>query len=381
MQFSKSDIKKWSQSFDILKYPSALYDELVWCNKNYPEKLALLGAWKTGCIRINNNLSHSAAYIDENGNRYKYTKRWSSHTPVGYNIWKKISKDEKNLVKKIPENLSGTKPDILIELERKKGFGFVWAVFVLHCVHPKTYPLYDQHVYRAYEAIQGNNKESPKQAPASWNRYLEYVQFFKNLVENSEMSEIIVDRALWTYGKYLKTFKDEKMIQNIIVNNNTHIAEIYDSDNYCLSYTLSKKKSFWWKVDKGGSLTITRQFKAGMSSTTFLESEIDAIQKYIGNREIPLANNVQKLSNDTEKEGLGKFIYDKLDKNITEAQLASHIAAIFVVSGIWKWNGTKRNMTFKKEDGNWRGLLSSYYLACLISDQDLLFEPVLPVLK
>lgn len=377
MQFSKSDIEKWSQSFDILKYPIRLYDELVWNNKNNPEKLALLGGWKTGCIRINNNTDYSAVYIDENGNRYEYTKRWSPKTPVGYDVWKKISKDEANFVKKIPVDLGDKKPKVLSDLEKEKGFGFVWGIFVLHCIYPKTYPLYDQHVYRAYEAIQSDEEILSKLAPASWDRYLEYTRFFKNLVENSGIDERVTDRALWTYGKHLKVPRRRQKVQNNIVKSNAFVFKNYNSDDYCLSFTLGgKEKSFWWKFDKK-LLTITRRFKTKLVSATFSESEVDAIQRYIGNQEIPLANNVKKLNSNTEKEGLGKFIYCILGKNTTEAQLASHIAAIFVASGIWKWNGKKRNMTFIKEDDDWRNSLSLYYLTCLISDNNLPFESVL----
>lgn len=379
MQFSKSDIEKWSQSFDMLKYPIGLYDELVWGNKDCPGKLVLLGAWKTGCIRINNKPNQDTVYTDENGNKYEYTNRWSPHTPVGYNIWINISKDEKNLFKIIPNTLNDKKPEILISLEKEKGFGFVWSVFVFHCIHPKVYPLYDQHVYRAYEAIECDKKRLSKVAPVSWNKYLEYARFFKNLVKVSGVDERVMDRALWTYGKYLKIPKEKEKIQKNIIKGATSIFESDDSSNeLCLSFTLGgKQKSFWWKLDINGSLTITRQFKTKLSSTTFSKSEIDAIQKYMGNQEVPLANNVQKLSNGTEQNGLGRFIYDDLDKNTTEAQLASHISAIFVASGIWKWNGARRNMRFAKEEDGWRDLLYSYYSACLVSDNDTPLDSVL----
>lgn len=32
----------------------------------------------------------------------------------------------------------------MAELESRKGFGFIWALFVLHCFFPETYPLFDQ---------------------------------------------------------------------------------------------------------------------------------------------------------------------------------------------------------------------------------------------
>ena len=364
MTFSKNEIKEWHDKFDTLKYPTKIYDELVWKNKEYPNKLELLGAWKTGCIRINNN-TKSSVYIDENGAKYEYTRRWQTHTPVGFDIWRDLADNTGDVLKNIPSKLQNNKPRVLIEMEKRKGFGFIWGLFVLHCFYPKVYPLYDQHVYRAYVSIQNPNIILPNIASTNWAKYLEYANFFNSLLSREDFSQVEIDRALWAYGKYLKINSGSRTKNTL--NAAAQTFEVNEKDDgYCLAFTLGgKHKSFWWKINKDYSLEIIRKFNSGNGKIifeTFTEQEIQEIQKFINHNKIPLANNVQKLTNGTEKEGLGKFLYEKLNKNTTQAQLASHISTIFYYSGIWDYNGRKRNMLFWKKSEDWKNLLNTYYL-------------------
>ncbi len=362
MTFSKNKIDEWYNKFDSLKYPTKIYDELVWSNKGNQNKIELLGAWKTGCIRINNNTKNSV-YTDENSTKYGYTGRWKASTPVGFDIWRDLSDNADNIRKNIPNVLEGNEPKVLIEMKEKSGFGFIWGLFILHSFYPKIYPLYDQHVYRAYKYIQNPNAALTNTAPNSWLEYYKYTCFFKELVSKGNYSERRVDRALWAYGKYLKTKSS-----NITMNKNVKIIIQVDEnyDSYHIAFTLGgKHKRFWWKINKNYTLEIIRKFNSGNGKIileTFTEEEIKKIQKFINHNKIPLANNVQKLKNGTEKEGLGKFLYEKLNKNTTQAQLASHISTIFYNSGTWDYNEKKRDMLFWKKSEDWKNLLNSYYL-------------------
>lgn len=74
-----------------------------------------------------------------------------------------------------------------------------------------------------------------------------------------------------------------------------------------------------------------------------------------------LANNVQKLANGKEKPGVGKFLYDELGWNTTDAQLSSHLGVIFYRSKVWDFNGKMRGMQFKRISSNWSELVQNYY--------------------
>ena len=117
----------------------------------------------------------------------------------------------------------------------------------------------------------------------------------------------------------------------------------------------AKQKDFKWTYDEDEGLTIKRNFINGIYTTTFTNDEINKIIDYISqSKQVKLANNVSKLKNKTENDGLGKFVYDILDRDVTDAQAMSQFAAIFVNQDILGYNNKKRNMLFWVENENWR---------------------------
>jgi len=95
-----------------------------------------------------------------------------------------------------------------------------------------------------------------------------------------------------------------------------------------------KAKSFRWAVDQDCAVKIQRIFKtkSGRSENNRIitKTELDSINAYLSENEwIPLANNVEKLRNGTEKEGIGKFLYTELGWSEVDSQLASHLGALF----------------------------------------------------
>ncbi len=105
-----------------------------------------MGAWKAG--KSLQRDSQGTAYTDSQGQAYAYTKRWEDHAPVGKSTWEYINANQDTIKSKVPDTFPSTKPAILTELQNRKGFGFIWELFTLHCFHPEVYPLYDQHAYR-----------------------------------------------------------------------------------------------------------------------------------------------------------------------------------------------------------------------------------------
>jgi hypothetical protein len=117
-----------------------------------------------------------------------------------------------------------------------------------------------------------------------------------------------------------------------------------------------KAKPFRWKVDEVGDLLIERKFDLKSSPeptvhyTKFSVEEIQAIAIYVEqNGWTDLANNISKLGNGTEKEGIGKFLYNDLNCDITKCQASSQLSAIFTHAGIWEHNGKSRSMQFCSE--------------------------------
>lgn len=83
----------------------------------------------------------------------------------------------------------------------------IWKIFLLHMISPQEYPIFDQHVYRAFYFLTNNElREIPYYNKTKEKIYFEqYVDFFKGLLERTNSSQKKMDEALWAFGKFLKT--------------------------------------------------------------------------------------------------------------------------------------------------------------------------------
>lgn len=93
-------------------------------------------------------------------------------------------------------------------LNRKEG-GAIWNIFFLHCLDREKWPIYDQHTYRAMKFIKTG--EIPEDENNDYEKYenyrKKYIPFFKSMVEECKPRE--VDKALFAFGKFLKTYEPD----------------------------------------------------------------------------------------------------------------------------------------------------------------------------
>jgi len=125
-----------------------------------------------------------------------------------------------------------------------------------------------------------------------------------------------------------------------------------------------KAKPFWWRIDAASCVHIRRRFKHSRSESrkTITRAELDQLDSYMAGRDwVRLAHNVARLLKGTEQDGIGRFLHDSLGWSPTEAQLASHLGALFHRSGVWAYNGKLKEMRFKHQGADWAGLLTEYY--------------------
>ena len=80
--------------------------------------------------------------------------------------------------------------------------GPIWRIFWLHLQQPDRFPIFDQHVYRAMARVTGHNpREVPARPAAKIEAYLnDYLPFWRGF---RDFDPRRVDRALWTYGKFV----------------------------------------------------------------------------------------------------------------------------------------------------------------------------------
>jgi hypothetical protein len=313
-------------------------------------RFEILGAWKAGCIRESIN---GEDYTDTKGKYYNFTKRWNYNAPVSRLAWEKLNEIEKTLFSEIPYEFPQTEPPIINKLKEIKGLGFVLSIFILHSFYPLIYPIYDQHVYRAYRNRAKNDKSPIKQAPQRWKDYAEYRDYFIQIQEETNLYPWVIDRGLWVLGKKLSATNTRRKM-NIMPHKNDHNPE-----GWIELQTLSKRNDFKWRITSNNNIDIKRE------KIKFIESikceEIESLFDFMNNKWVPLANSVSKVHDGTEKEGIGNYLYKKHNYSETKQQLSSHLSAIFFKSNIWDYNGLKRNMQFKIKIYAWKSALKDFY--------------------
>jgi hypothetical protein len=87
--------------------------------------------------------------------------------------------------------------------------GIIWNLFWLHCINPNMFPIFDQHTYRAHKFIADNSLSEIDEL--NKNQRVEfyfnnYIPFFNQFTNNMNRR---VDKALFMFGKYLKTWPIE----------------------------------------------------------------------------------------------------------------------------------------------------------------------------
>lgn len=132
---------------------------------------------------------------------------------------------------------------------------------------------------------------------------------------------------------------------------------------WAVAHTLgSKEKLFKWSIDND-NLTVLRIIGSKENRLSVAFENLDQIHSYVSNNNwTHLANSVSKISNGTEKYGIGRFIYEYLNLSVSEAQLASHIAALFCQAGIWESNGVVKGMMFRKIKDDWKTALIKWFI-------------------
>ncbi|NPE29572.1 glycosyltransferase family 4 protein [Methanococcoides sp. SA1] len=150
-----------------------------------------------------------------------------------------------------------------------------------------------------------------------------------------------------------------------IAENTSEAYNLDDQNDWMHGMTLGNSKKFWWKIDDDLNLSISREFNSlnGKLKVDKLitKDELRKLDDYMAEGQWKtLSNNVSKLRNGTEKEGIGKFLYNDLHWTNTEAQLSSYIGSIFYRAGVWEYNGKKRGIQFRRITDEWQKLMKSY---------------------
>ena len=88
-------------------------------------------------------------------------------------------------------------------LNHKKPGGAIWNIFFLHCLAPRTWPIFDQHTFRAMHYMQtGDIKEIGSTNKQKYEAYeSRYIPFIAELKGSDPRT---LDMALFAFGQFLK---------------------------------------------------------------------------------------------------------------------------------------------------------------------------------
>jgi hypothetical protein len=87
-------------------------------------------------------------------------------------------------------------------LNHDKAGGAIWNIFFLHCLDPKTWPIFDQHTFRAMRYLQtGTIVEIGTTKKQQYVAYESYRAFLKHFEYHDQR---FIDKALFSFGRFLK---------------------------------------------------------------------------------------------------------------------------------------------------------------------------------
>jgi len=82
----------------------------------------------------------------------------------------------------------------------------VWKIFLLHIIKPEIYPIYDQHIHRAYNFI--HKLPYSKTSPSLTNKSKEHFYFNTYLKFVNELKDVNLkkfDEAFFAFGKFINS--------------------------------------------------------------------------------------------------------------------------------------------------------------------------------
>ena len=195
-----SFIDFWSEYYNYAKIEH-FYDDTIQLSTFSADDIKMLFEWKNG-MKLN------------------------GHVPKEASVNKVLSKlDIVNQLK--------SKFDITTFNSNFNGMSAIWKLFLLHIIRPCQYPIFDQHVYRAHFFIVNKEIKEIKES----NKYKEeyyfktYMPYYHSLT-SLEPDLRKIDKALWSFGKFLKTHYATKLMSEPLEGQDTILPKKLNEEQH-----------------------------------------------------------------------------------------------------------------------------------------------------
>ena len=107
-----------------------------------------------------------------------------------------------------------TEIDLDYFLKEFKKVSVVWKVFLLHIISPSVYPIYDQHIHRAYRFMNNEASDGIKASMNEATKLKFYFEEYYPFVKQSKIKDLKkMDEAFFAFGQFINIGN-----QKILVN-------------------------------------------------------------------------------------------------------------------------------------------------------------------
>lgn len=167
----------------------------------------------------------SELYVYDNAELYEriHNKTLSEDDLKDLYIWKngmKLSQaKEKSLNTKIISKIDivnylrqASDFDLEYFLEEFKQVSVVWKVFLMHILKPHRFPIYDQHVHRAFRFINNQSSDAIKASMKESVKLKFYFEEYYPFVRESNITDLKkMDEAFFAFGQFIN-IGNQKML-------------------------------------------------------------------------------------------------------------------------------------------------------------------------
>ena len=142
---------------------------------------------------------------------------WKNGTPLSEKKSASFEGKIANRISEINEIKNAKQKDLGSVLQKFSQVSAVWRIFLAHVISRDDFPIYDQHIHRAFlflneHATTDNLRRDITERLSDIqkiNFYQDtYVGFFDELAKKSGQPKRQIDKALWSYGKCLKDYPE-----------------------------------------------------------------------------------------------------------------------------------------------------------------------------
>lgn len=94
-----------------------------------------------------------------------------------------------------------------------KSVSAVWRIFLMHIIKPNVYPIYDQHVHRAYQYMNGYSTDGINTNIKDQVKLAFYEGQYLPFVKQMNVGDLKkMDEAFFAFGQFLNTGKYQVML-------------------------------------------------------------------------------------------------------------------------------------------------------------------------